>query len=335
MFHLLPDIRYVRVRFAHRVPQLHCAPSVYVSGGYGLNAGRTQSTCKIYFARFVIRYQCPTDTLIVSLWDARPPYVPRPLQYWRHEFPALLSSTRLKPYVVLATEPLPEKARPTAPRGHRIRKSRVAEVELARDCDLGRNDDRVRAVSHLGHILRAGDTVLGYDVSSANLPEGEASDLRESLPDVVLVRKVYPRIGHDGGKEDRHWKLRELEKDDGGDGGGGVSAARDETAAERDYERFLQQLESDRDMRRQVNLFKSRTAPATNTAAMDAMEHVEEMDAEEVRLEELLDEMTLDDANAGPDGAESVGGSAGIFEAGAAPAPNSEALPSLDDDPAL
>lgn len=236
---------------------------------------------------------------------------------------------------MLATEPVPEKARPTAPRGHRIRKARVAEVELARESDLGRNDDRVHAVSHLGHILRAGDTVLGFDLSSANLPEGDASDLRGKLPDVVLVRKVYPRNGNDGEgrKGDRHWKLGELETDGGG-GGGGVSAARDEAAAERDYERFLQQLESDKTMRRQVNLYRSGVTAAT-AVADDAMGGVEELDEEEVRLEELLDEMTLDDADAEPDGADGIAASAGIFEAGAAPAPNTGALPSLDDDPEL
>ncbi|CAM9394601.1 unnamed protein product [Ectocarpus sp. 12 AP-2014] len=259
-------------------------------------------------------------------------------KYWRYEFPSLLSSTRLVPYVVLGTEPLPEKARPSAPRGHRIRKARVAEVELARECDLGRNDDRATAVSHLGHILRAGDTVLGYDVSSANLPEGEATgDLKGRLPDVVLVRKVYPRHDREGGgKADRHWKLGELEKDGGdGGGGGGVSEKRDEAAAEKDYERFLQQLESDKDMRRQVNLYKQGLAAKPPPADGDgAMEDVEEMDEEEVRLDELLDAMTLDNANAGPDGEEDLGAaSASIFEAGTAPAPNAELL--LDDDPQL
>lgn len=271
------------------------------------------------------------------------PFQNRP-QYWRYEFPSLLSSTRLIPYVVLGTEPLPEKSRPSAPRGHRIRKARMAEVELARDCDLGRNDDRVTVVSHLGHILRAGDTVLGYDISSANLPEGEATgELRGSLPDVVLVRKVYPRNddreGGGGGKRDRHWKLGELEKDGGdGGGGGGVSEKRDEAAAEKDYERFLQQLESDKDMRRQVNLYKSgAAAKPAQAGGGDAMEEVEEMDEEEVRLEELLDGMTLDNADAGPDGQEDDMGaaSASIFEAGAAPAPNADVLLLEEEDPEL
>lgn len=251
------------------------------------------------------------------------------LQYWRQEFPALLSSTRLVPYIVLGAEPLPEKVRPTAPRGHRIRKARMAEVELARECDLGRNDDRVHAVTHLGRILRAGDTVLGYDIASANLPDGEASKLFGSFPDVVLVRKVYPKHGYsdDGGKADRQWKLAELEKD-GGDntGGAGTVAAREQESAERDYERFLQQLESDKDMRRQVNLYKA--GPAEGAKGVD------EVDEEEIQLDELLDGMTLDNADAAPDDDESNFG-AGIFDAETAPVPKASALPYADDDPDL
>lgn len=207
----------------------------------------------------------------------------------------------------------------------------MAEVELARECDLGRNDDRVHAVTHLGRILRAGDTVLGYDIASANLPDGEASKLCGSFPDVVLVRKVYPRHGYSdyGGGVDRQWKLAELEKD-GGDnnkGGAGTIAAREEEAAERDYERFMQQLESDKDMRRQINLYKA--GPVEGDA-----KGVDEVDEEEIRLDELLDGMTLDNADAAPDDDES-NADAGIFDAETAPVPNASALPYADDDPDL
>lgn len=154
------------------------------------------------------------------------------------------------------------------------------------------------------------------------------------LPRLSLnLPKVHPRNRDDGegSTRDRHWKLGELEKDGSGDGGAGSNAARDAAAAERDYERFLQQLESDKDMRRQVNLYKSGAAPPAGADGGGG----EEMDEEEVRLEELLEGMTMDDPNAGPDEEEEMGGEASIFEAGAAPAPNMEALPSLEDDPEL
>ena len=74
---------------------------------------------------------------------------------------------------------------------------------------------------------------------------------------------------------------------------------------------------------------------AATTPDEGGMEVAQEMDEEEVRLEELLDSMTLDNANAGPDEADDVGATATIYVAAAAPAPNTKALPSLEDDPDL
>jgi nonsense-mediated mRNA decay protein 3 len=61
-------------------------------------------------------------------------------KYSKYEFDALLSSTRLIPFVVLGTEPLPMPNAPTAPHGKRLRRARLAEVTVARESDLGQND---------------------------------------------------------------------------------------------------------------------------------------------------------------------------------------------------
>ena len=66
----------------------------------------------------------------------------------------------------------------------------------------------------------------------------------------------------------------------------------------RDYESFLQQVEGDREMRANVNLYRAPGAPAA--VAMDE----EDLDEEEVRLDELLDSLVLDDADAPADGAD-------------------------------
>lgn len=59
-----------------------------------------------------------------------------------------------------------------------------------------------------GHLLSAGDLVLGYDVASCN-PTGDAfNELQKNsgaLPDVVLVRKRYRKGGR------REWKLQSLQ----------------------------------------------------------------------------------------------------------------------------
>ena len=45
----------------------------------------------------------------------------------------------------------------------------VCEAEVARACDFGKNDERVTVKTHLGHILKAGDYCLGYDLRTINV----------------------------------------------------------------------------------------------------------------------------------------------------------------------
>ena len=140
--------------------------------------------------------------------------------------------------------------------------------------DLGVNDTRYRVVTHLGHILRAGDTVLGYLLATASMNSKDAEDLeaktRAGLPDVVLVRKVY---SSEGRLKKAAWKLKTFEADEME-----VMEARDVEKEDKDLEEYRQQLEGDREMRRNVNLYKDdrMAATAANKAArmMDGEEVV-------------------------------------------------------------
>eukprot|EP01038_Epipyxis_sp_PR26KG_P006742 gene6742-9237_t len=67
-----------------------------------------------------------------------------------------------------------------------------AEVVVARETDLGENDDSYTTYTHLGHLLQPGDTVLGYDVAHSVMDESHVNKLGFDLPDVILVRKSYP-----------------------------------------------------------------------------------------------------------------------------------------------
>lgn len=199
----------------------------------------------------------------------------------------------------------------------------LAEAEIARTRDLGANDKRYTVVTHLGNVLKPGDTVLGYDLctsvyNDADLPSGV------ELPDAVLVRKLYPhrRVG-----KKRLWKLKKLKMqvDEG--------ARIDEGKEEREYEEFLQQVEDDPRMRRNMALF--RDADAVRDAARASESHgssgaaatgdgmgddaadgaaaageddgdaeaVEEAERDPtypgVRLEEMLDDLTLGAGGAG------------------------------------
>ena len=61
---------------------------------------------------------------------------------------------------------------------------------MARSADFGKNDRILTASTHLGHLLHVGDTVLGYDLLTAQLTDPELDKYLAkglALQDVVLV----------------------------------------------------------------------------------------------------------------------------------------------------
>lgn len=72
----------------------------------------------------------------------------------------------------------------------------LAWVEVARVADLGVNDNQFRVLSHLGHLLAAGDEVLGYDLTSMiSAGDADLDTLRDAPPDAILIKKVYANSG--------------------------------------------------------------------------------------------------------------------------------------------
>jgi len=81
-----------------------------------------------------------------------------------------------------------------------LEKYALAEVEVARESDLGTTDETFHVITHLGNLLQTGDVVLGYDLLTSVMPGYDemvldskfASSAFNSsfvLPDVVLVKK--------------------------------------------------------------------------------------------------------------------------------------------------
>ena len=83
-------------------------------------------------------------------------------KYWRHEFLSAMTSRDLVRFVVLSLEPILAAPRASAKRRGVDRKLRMAECVVARERDFGVTDTQFTCVTHLGHILKEGDTVLGY-----------------------------------------------------------------------------------------------------------------------------------------------------------------------------
>ncbi|GMF65520.1 unnamed protein product [Phytophthora lilii] len=132
-------------------------------------------------------------------------------RYWKLPFLPLATSSDMVEFIVLDVEPVdPRELRHVgpAPVAGRGRKSKfvVADVEVARDSDFGVNDTTFQVRTHLGGVLAAGDTVKGYDLSSAIFGTSQTYSLKEELPDIVLVRKVYPRENRKHHKGDHKLK---------------------------------------------------------------------------------------------------------------------------------
>lgn len=152
--------------------------------------------------------------------------------YWRQPFGALATTPGMIEFFVLDVEFV----------GQTKGKWALADIEVARSSDMGSNDDTYWVTSHLGGLLHPGDTAMGYFLANSNLNNPEYEDLVkniQNLPDVVLVKKVFPN------RPKRKSKLRGLDKE--------VSEMaprkQDVEKLERDYELFLEALDEDEEMR--------------------------------------------------------------------------------------
>jgi nonsense-mediated mRNA decay protein 3 len=177
------------------------------------------------------------------------------------------------------------------PRGNTSGKLLLADVQCARNSDFGTNDTCFYTVTHLGNILKPGDLCLGYDYSTANFNEDDVKSLkRYNYPDVVLVRKSYPKDNKK--KKARVFKLKTLEKEKADMKKGDLEKE------EEDYEQFLDDIEHDRELRSNINLYKapgSANVPSRNDKMVDDDE--DEGNDDDIQLEELLEEMNLNDGD--------------------------------------
>lgn len=197
--------------------------------------------------------------------------------YWKAPFEALCTHRDLAEFIVLDVES-----------GGRISGKRLlADIQVAKAADFGRSSESFFARSHLGNILKPGDICLGYDLTTANLndqdyEQGQATS-KYDLPDVILVRKSYAHLRRN---RKRNWRLKELAKDTEDTT---LPSKAEQAAAEREYERFLEEIEEDTDMRANINIYRA------NAGALSDMEASEAEDVPRVSLDELLNDMTLED----------------------------------------
>ncbi len=143
--------------------------------------------------------------------------------------------------------------------------------------------------SHLGGKIRPGDIFLGYNLSTMNVNEDLEGIIAnaDNTPEVILVKKKYARSA----KGKRHWKLKHLEKDVV------MPANKKGQSAEDQYEEFLRDIEEDKDLRKNVNLYKDDEVLKELEGKFKNLNVKDkEQDSEiDIKVDELLEDLNLND----------------------------------------
>jgi len=176
--------------------------------------------------------------------------------YWRSPFRSIAGRGQLTLFVVLDCILL----------GPTVGKYALAEVHLAREKDLGRNDTQFITITHLGNLLKSGDYAMGYDLTTISFNDQDVKSLRgKQLPDIILCKKAY--VDYRSKKKRRKWKLKRMEIEEEQNPKRG-----DEEKAARDAQQFLDDLEEDPELWGQVNLYKDDDISSTTGSEIDEEE---------------------------------------------------------------
>jgi nonsense-mediated mRNA decay protein 3 len=157
------------------------------------------------------------------------------------------------------------------------------------------SDGEVKLITtrcHLGGKIRPGDIFLGYDLNSLN-PNMELDDIlvkADSIPDVILVKKKYNR-----GNVKRNWKLKHLNKETDVDMTGKGKQHGD---LEKQYEEFIRDIEENKDMRKNINLYRDEEAIKELEGRFKDLKMNDNKEDEleiEIKVDELLRDLDLND----------------------------------------
>ncbi len=166
--------------------------------------------------------------------------------YWRNPFKSVCTPKQLREFTIMDIEVDQNKPHVY---GKESTKHQIADAWVIKTAEMAKNGQQVHTKTHLGHLLNIGDTALGFDFANANVNDENLDTIKpETLPDVVLVKKLY------GDRLKRHkkrkWKLNRLNMDKEG-----ASVA---TIEDKDYLDFLDDIEEDPKARENINIYKGK-----------------------------------------------------------------------------
>lgn len=194
--------------------------------------------------------------------------------YWKEPFPSLANSQQLVSFIVLDTEPL----------GPSRGKYALADCTVCRENDMNQS---YIIRTHLGGILHPGDYVLGYFPKHANYNNVNWDSIAEhNLPDVVLVKKYYPKRAK---PKNRVWKLKRMANEHNNVEQEELDK-KEQSKVDRDFEMFMQEIEEDDELQGAFELYKNKNKPVKEVDAMDESSEDEE-EGPHVDVDQLLDDM--------------------------------------------
>jgi len=218
-------------------------------------------------------------------------------QFWKEPFNSIATTKQMIEFTVMDIDAVnPGDHRLDVSMGNLSQRHILADAWVVRSSELGvasdGGDDMIHCKTHLGHLLRPGDVVLGYDLRNSNTNDVEFEKIKRSgvnSPDVVLVKKVYLDSGRRMRR--RKWKLKHLDRD----------VDDDASSAGGDYEDFLQDLEEDKTIREGVNIFvdKDKLENLKNDAEGGGED--DDDDAPEIGLAEMMEDLEINDDPMGDD----------------------------------
>ncbi|XP_074656149.1 60S ribosomal export protein NMD3-like [Tubulanus polymorphus] len=203
--------------------------------------------------------------------------------FWRSPFTVICGPKQLVEYLVMQVDIIGDKHLASG-HGRESVKHVLADVYVVKASEVGVEEPK-HCRTHLGHLLLAGDSVLGFDLSNANVNDANLDKMKqEQIPDVVLIKKVYG--DNTRRMRRRRWKLKHLNRD-----------IDDGSSIQRDYNDFLNDLEEDVDYRQNVDIYLDREKVAVET---DDSEYGDE--APKISLQEMLDDLHISNDATGGEG---------------------------------
>ncbi|MGH0148638.1 UNVERIFIED_CONTAM: hypothetical protein FKN15_033802 [Acipenser sinensis] len=205
--------------------------------------------------------------------------------YWRSPFHSLCSPRQLEEFIVMDIETVRDHKQ-GAGAGMRSNKHILADVWVQKTSEMN-TSQQYHCHTHLGHLLNHGDLVLGFDLANSNVNDEFVNKMNpHHIPDVVLIKKRFDRSRR---QRRRNWRLKEMEREREGM----------DTDDERQYQDFLEDLEEDEALRKNINIFR-------DASKIPVESDTDDDGAPRVSLVEMLEDLNISEDATGGEGADMI-----------------------------